>query len=89
MPIGTVSDDMIKRVSEWLQSRRDGLGGFKVNEKSLDTFGYANMNVTNAYLVWVLSSLGYTDLDQELKSLATFLTFSDDPYILSLYALTL
>jgi len=47
------------------------------------------MNVTNAYLVWVLSSLGYTDLDQELKSLGTFLTSSDDPYILSLFALTL
>jgi hypothetical protein len=47
------------------------------------------MNVTNAYLVWVLSSIGYTELDQELKSLAIFLTSSDDPYILSLYALTL
>ena len=74
MPSGTVSDDMIQRVSLWLQSRRDGQGGFKVNEKSLDTFGYANMNVTNAYLAWVLSSLGYTDLDQELKSLATLLS---------------
>jgi alpha-2-macroglobulin-like protein len=88
-PSGTVSDDMIQRVSEWLKSRRDGEGGFKVNEKSLDTFGYANMNVTNAYLVWVLSSLGYTDLNQEFKSLAAFLTSNDDPYILSLFALTL
>jgi alpha-2-macroglobulin-like protein len=63
LPSGTVSDEMIERVTQWLQGRRDREGGFKVNEKAIDTFGYANMNVTNAYLVWVLTSLGYTDLD--------------------------
>ncbi len=43
---GLVSDDMIDRVTKWLEGRKDDQGGFKINSKALDTFGYANANVT-------------------------------------------
>ncbi len=42
---GVVSEEMVKRVGGWLEGRKDGQGGFRVSEKAIDTFGYANMQV--------------------------------------------
>ena len=41
-----VSSDMMKRVLKWLIDRKDDKGGFKLNQKSLDTFGQAPANIT-------------------------------------------
>jgi hypothetical protein len=55
----------------------------------LDTFGYASQDITDAYIVWVLTEDGkfsYDDLKDEFESLKEIVQNSNDPYILSLYA---
>jgi uncharacterized protein YfaS (alpha-2-macroglobulin family) len=47
-----VDDSMIERTRNWLLDRRDGKGGFKRNDKALDSFGSAPVPTTNAYIVW-------------------------------------
>jgi len=34
-----VSPDMLNRVIKWLVARKDDEGSFKLNKKTLDTFG--------------------------------------------------
>jgi len=47
---------MIKNVITWLDSRKDGLGGFLQNPEALDSFGRAPKNITDAYILWALTS---------------------------------
>ena len=61
-----VDNKMISDLRQWLMDRRDQKGGFLTNPKALDTFGRAPPNVTNAYIVWTLSSsLGEDGLKKE------------------------
>eukprot|EP00347_Sterkiella_histriomuscorum_P000042 403377406 len=79
-----VDDSMMTRVQQWLFERRDGKGGFQQSQQALDTFGGAPVNITNAYLVWVLSGLGYKNLTQEIDALQETAKHTDDPYFLAL-----
>lgn len=64
-----VDDKMLASATNWLISRRDLKGGFKQSTEALDSFGRAPSNITNAYIVWALTSSGYTDLETEINAL--------------------
>ena len=81
-----VDKTMVKRTAKWLMSRRDGKGGFKRNAKALDTFGRADGDVTNAYIVYALSEAGYMEVLPEAKAAFAKAIASNDPYQLALVA---
>lgn len=53
-----VDQKMVSRVKTWLLERKDGKGGFLQSDQALDSFGRAPSNITNAYIVWALTSTG-------------------------------
>jgi hypothetical protein len=78
---------MLERTRTWLLDRRDGDGGFAIQERSLDSFGGASKQVTEAYILWALTEAGdRADLSPELKALAAGIRESDDPYLIALAA---
>ncbi len=82
-----VDDQMLERTRQYLLAARDGKGGFKRNSRSLDSFGRAPENITNAYIVWALTESGKDDdLTKELNALKDQAKDSTDPYFLALVA---
>ncbi len=83
-----VDEAMIKRTRDWLLLRRDGKGGFKRNEKALDSFGRAPVPTTNAYIVWSLLESGEKpeSLKKEIAAIKKQALKSGDNYIVSLAA---
>lgn len=79
-----VDQEMVSRTRAWLKGRRDGNGGYKRNDRALDSFGRASAEVTNAYITWALAEAGEKDMDTELDHVARLAKSSDDPYILAL-----
>lgn len=60
-----VPEDMIRKTRAWLLGRRDAPArAFHLDPKSLDGFGGAPADVTNAYIVW---SLTYAKLKDGLE----------------------
>jgi hypothetical protein len=55
----------------------------------LQSKNIASLNSFSAYIVWILSSYGYTDLDKNLNNLIDAAKYTDDPYFLSLLTLAL
>ena len=84
----SVDEAMIKRTRDWLLLRRDGDGGFKRNEKALDSFGRAPAPTTNAYIVWSLLESGEKPetLKKEIAAIKKQALKTDDNYIVSLAA---
>jgi uncharacterized protein YfaS (alpha-2-macroglobulin family) len=82
----SVDPEMISRTRAWLKSRRDGKGGYKRNDKALDSFGRASAELTNAYITWALAEAGEKDMATELDHVASLAKTSNDPYILALSA---
>ncbi|HYQ87208.1 MAG TPA: carboxypeptidase regulatory-like domain-containing protein [Bacteroidota bacterium] len=80
----SVDKSMVDRTARWLMSRRDGRGGFMRDAKALDSFGRANPDVTNAYIVYALAEAGYTDFAPELTAAMQKATVEHDPYQLAL-----
>jgi hypothetical protein len=69
-----VSDEDLNRNVDWLMDRRnpDKSGHWELNPRSIDTFGYAAQDITDAYVVWVMTQegrFGYDDLVDEFKNL--------------------
>lgn len=82
-----VDEAMLERTRQFLLERRDGRGGFLQNPKALDTFGRAPPLITNAYILWALSSTDTAaDLTAELTALLAEAIRSNDPYFLALTA---
>ena len=83
-----IDEAMIKRTRDWLLLRRDGEGGFKRNEKALDSFGRAPSPTTNAYIVWSLLESGELPgtLIKEIEAIKTQALKSNDSYIVALAA---
>ncbi len=80
-----VSEEMVKRTANWLLSRKDGAGGFKQDPKALDSFGRADDDITNAYIVYALSEAGYTfEIREELEAALERAQESKDPYQMAL-----
>jgi len=89
--VNFVSEADLNRNVDWLMDRRnpDKSGHWELNPKALDTFGRASQDVTDAYLVWVMTQNGkfsYDDLENEFKNLKKVSETSEDPYILALYS---
>ncbi len=81
---GDVDTAMIKRTREWLRARRDGTGGFKRNERALDSFGAASPEVTDGYITYALTEAGEKDLGMELARQAMVATTTKDPYLMAM-----
>jgi hypothetical protein len=86
-----VDTKMVSDLKTWLMSRRNGKGGFTKSTEALDSFGRAPDNITDAYIVWSLTSSGEKNLTTELNALATIANNSvkngtADPYFLGLLA---
>lgn len=79
-----VSEAMIERTRKIILDSRDGKGGFKRNPRALDSFGGADDDITNAYIVYSLTESGYKDLAKELDALYESAKKSKDPYIVAL-----
>ena len=84
-------------LSRLMSRRRDKdvsvSAGFHRNPRSLDTFGAAPDDTTNAYILWSLSHAGLRiGLDQQIEALFSAVLGSDrtskDPYIMGLAAAT-
>ncbi len=84
-----VDKSMVDRTAAWLISRKDGKGGFLRNAKAVDSFGRANPDVTNAYIVYSLGEAGYTDIMPEVERAFQTAIQNQDPYQLALIANTL
>jgi len=70
---GIVDPTLIQDTIAWLDSRRDGQGGFLRSPEALDSFGKAPANVTDAYILWALTSVNTSDqlnLTMEINALA-------------------
>ncbi|GAB6093969.1 hypothetical protein JCM14469_02210 [Desulfatiferula olefinivorans] len=82
-----VDPAMVKRTADWLMARRDGKGGFLRSEQALDSFGRADEDITNAYIVYALSEAGFVhDIQKELDRAHDAALAADDPYMLALAA---
>ncbi len=81
-----VDDKMIDRTVNLLLEKRDGNGGFKKNPRALDSFGGADEDITNAYIVYALSEAGYKDIAKELNAVEKEARKSNDPYLMALCA---
>jgi hypothetical protein len=78
---------MVERTRQWLLARRDGQGGWRRNERALDSFGQAPQPLTDAYVTYALLQSGVpaAELATELRALAARAT-TDDAYELALIA---
>ena len=84
--IETVDLNMIERVNKWEESRKLGNGQFNLNKKALDSFGNSPQDISTAYIVWVLSEVGYFKLTQELDYIIKVAKGSNDSYLIALGA---
>ncbi len=76
---------MIARTVDWLYSRRDGNGGWKLNGK--DARGFQNDAVMDCYMAYALAEAGYGGkFAPEINAAATAALQSDDPYQWALMA---
>jgi uncharacterized protein YfaS (alpha-2-macroglobulin family) len=81
-----VDQTMIQRTRTWLLDRRDGKGGFKRNERALDSFGRAPQETTAAYCIWALLEAGEKGLDPEIAAVKNSGLASKDSYLVALGA---
>lgn len=83
-----VDPKMIDRTRQWLLDRRDGKGGFKRNDRALDSFGRAPEPTTNAYIVWSLLESGQhpSTLAKEIEMIKIQALAGEDSYIDALAA---
>jgi len=66
----SVDRSTMARLTTWLMKRRDTKGAFILNPEALDNFGRAPENVTNAYILWALTSANVTeDLTLEINAI--------------------
>ncbi len=86
---GNVDEQMLTRTVDYLKSRRNGKGGFKRDAKALDSFGRANPEFTDAYIVYAMTEAGFTDMIVEINHQAQVAKTTNDPYLLALAVNTL
>jgi hypothetical protein len=79
-----VDGSMMRRTADWLRARRDGKGGFHKDGKSLDTFGAASREVTNAYIAYALAEARSAGFDAEIAAQEAVARSTKDAYILAL-----
>lgn len=85
-----VDDKMIERTVNLLLEKRDGNGGFKKNPRALDSFGGADADITNCYIVYAMSEAGKAALvEKEIDASYREAKKSGDAYMLALMANTM
>lgn len=77
---------LVKRSVKWLNSRKDGKGGFRQHEGK---YGFSSIKdeVNNAYIVYVLSEIGEKGFDKEYQKALAEALESRDAYRMSLMSL--
>ncbi len=82
-----VSDDLIKRTTNWLLSRKDGNGGWKSGTGRTYHQWTGISDVRSAYICWALSEVGMAkDIQKEITASYKKAIESNDPYQLALMA---
>lgn len=82
-----VDEGMIKRVTDWLLERRDGKGSFTMSSDGLDSFGRPPPDLSDAYILWVLTSIGKDQgLEKEITAVIEKAKASEDSYLNALVA---
>ncbi|MEO0474565.1 MAG: alpha-2-macroglobulin family protein [Planctomycetota bacterium] len=83
-----VDQKMIDRTADWLLSRVDEDGSFKLDPKNLDSFGGAPQDTTDAYIVWSMLEAGYDPgkIEKSIDLVLKKATEGDDAYITALGA---
>ncbi|MFB9079740.1 TonB-dependent receptor plug domain-containing protein [Flavobacterium procerum] len=81
-----VDQAMITRTLEWINSRKDDKGGFKMNHAKYG-FSGVKYEVNNAYIVYVLSEIGGIDVEKQYQAALQEALKSNDLYRLTLTAL--
>jgi hypothetical protein len=82
-----VDQKMIDRTAKLLLDKRDGNGGFKKNPRELDSFGGADEDITNCYIVYALTEAGRSkEIEKEIDAAYKTAKKSNDPYMLALMA---
>ena len=85
--LANVDQTMIDRVTKWILEKRDGNGSFKMSQHGLDSFGSPPPSLSDAYILWVLTSVGQnTGLEKEIKSVIEKAKASGDSYLNALVA---
>ena len=81
-----VSSDLIKRTTEWLMSRKDGVGSWKSG--SSKTYRWKGKEaVRDAYICWAISEAGMAkEIQKEIDVSYKTALESNDPYQLALMA---
>lgn len=77
---------LVKRSVRWLNSRRDGRGGFRQHQGK---YGFSSIKdvVNNAYIVYVLSEIGEKGFEKEYQAALAEAQDSRDVYRMALMAL--
>jgi len=85
--LGEVDQGMIDRTTDWILGKRDGKGGFNMNSHGLDSFGSPPPDLSDAYILWVLTSIGKDiDLEKEIKKNIEKAKAQGDSYLNALVA---
>ena len=89
-----VDEATLKRNTDWLKSRKIQTSNqlYALNKKQLDTFGRSSQKVSDVYIVYTLAkdkSVGYSEIKGEIDYVSTITDQSNDPYLLSMQALSL
>ncbi|PAM94545.1 hypothetical protein B4N84_11225 [Flavobacterium sp. IR1] len=82
-----VDKKLVERSIKWLNSRKDNKGGFKQNP---GRYGFSGIRyeVNNAYIVYVLSEIGETNIEKEYQTALQEALKSNDLYRMNLLALS-
>jgi hypothetical protein len=86
---GGVDQAMVTRTADWLKKRRDGKGGYGRNDRALDSFGGASVDVTNAYITYALTEAKTGGIDPEIAAEQRRAESTSDAYQLALATNTL
>ena len=84
--VSFVDQTMIDRTTEWLMSRRDGMGKFKRNPRALHQFGLTDNETMSIYITWALTEANFTDLQTEVDFAYAHAKKTGQPYSLGLAA---
>ncbi len=76
----SVDQNMIDRTAKWLNSRKDGNGGYTRATRAYHNFGRISKEIMNGYIVYALSEAGYTDHRKELDKAYKIAMDKKDPY---------
>jgi len=80
-----VDKALIERTSNWLQSRRDGKGGWQMNPNS--SHGWQNDAILGAYIAWSVAEAGMgKQFKLEIEHAYNIALQSNDPYFIALLA---